>query len=80
MSYSLPAPFDVKLMNVTATVLFVGVAALGLAAVSWWALRHPAFNIGRIVVEGELVHNNTVTLRANEIYICKWTNDPKNVV
>ena len=65
MSYSLPAPFDVKLMNVTATVLFVGVAALGLAAVSWWALRHPAFNIGRIVVEGELVHNNTVTLRAN---------------
>ena len=65
MSYSLPAPFDVKLMNVTATVLFVGVAALGLAAVSWWALRHPAFNIGRIVVEGELVHNNAVTLRAN---------------
>eukprot|EP01043_Picozoa_sp_COSAG02_P115737 COSAG02_NODE_52115_length_310_cov_0.336493_1_plen_50_part_00 len=36
MSYSLPAPFDVKLMNVTATVLFVGVAALRLAAVSLW--------------------------------------------
>ncbi|WP_027017122.1 cell division protein FtsQ/DivIB [Comamonas composti] len=65
MSYSLPAPFDVKLMNVTASVLFMGVAALALAAVSWWALRHPAFNIGRIVVEGELVHNNAVTLRAN---------------
>lgn len=65
MSYSLPAPFDVKLMNVTATVLFLGCAALGLAAGSWWALRHPAFNIGRIVVEGELLHNNAVTLRAN---------------
>ena len=30
-----------------------------------WALRHPAFSIARIVVEGELVHNNAVTLRAN---------------
>eukprot|EP01045_Picozoa_sp_COSAG04_P047939 COSAG04_NODE_18143_length_451_cov_0.478632_1_plen_82_part_10 len=63
MSSSLPAPFDVKLMNVTATVLFVGVAALGLAAVSWWALRHPAFNIGRIVVEGELVKNIFLMIR-----------------
>ena len=65
MSYSMPAPFDVKLMNVTATAMFAGVAVLLLAVVSWWALRHPAFSIARIVVEGELVHNNAVTLRAN---------------
>ena len=65
MSYSMSAPFDVKLMNVTATVLFLGCAALALAAVSWWALRHPALSIGRIVVEGELLHNTAVTLRAN---------------
>ena len=65
MSYSMPAPLDVKLMNVTATVMFAGVAVLMLAVVSWWAVRHPAFSIARIVVEGELVHNNAVTLRAN---------------
>lgn len=65
MSYSMSAPFDVKLMNVTASAMFMGVAVLLLAVVSWWAVRHPAFSIARIVVEGELVHNNAVTLRAN---------------
>lgn len=65
MKRTLPAPLDVKLMNVTATVLFLGCAALLLAAASWWVVRHPAFSISRIIVEGELVHNNAVTLRAN---------------
>ena len=36
-----------------------------LVLVVGWALRHPVFSINRIVVEGELVHNNAVTLRAN---------------
>ena len=65
MRYAMPAPLDVKLMNVTATAMFMGVAVLMLAVVSWWALRHPAFSIARIVVEGQLQHNNAVTLRAN---------------
>lgn len=65
MSDSLPSPLDVKLMNLTASVLFVLCAALVLAAGAWWALRHPAFAIGRIVVQGEMVHNTAVTLRAN---------------
>ena len=34
MSYSMPAPLDVKLMNVTATAMFGGVAILMLAVVS----------------------------------------------
>ena len=65
MSRSMPAPFDVRLMNITASVMFAGVAVLLLAVVSWWVVRHPAFSIARIVVEGELVHNNAVSLRAN---------------
>lgn len=65
MSRSLPAPLDVKLMNLTASVLFGVCIVLSLAVVSWWAVRHPAFSIARIVVEGELVHNSAVTLRAN---------------
>jgi cell division protein FtsQ len=65
MNHALPAPLDVKLMNLTATVLFVGCVVLVLVAGAWWVLRHPALGIGRIVVQGDMVHNNAVTLRAN---------------
>jgi cell division protein FtsQ len=65
MTDTLPAPLDVKLMNLTASVLFVGCALLVLAAGAWWMVRHPAFAIARIVVQGDLAHNNAVTLRAN---------------
>ena len=71
MSRMSTVPFDVKLMNITATVLFMGCLAAGMAAVGWWLMRYPAFNIGRIVVEGELVHNNAVTLRANVAPVLK---------
>ena len=64
-------PFDVKLMNITAPVMFMGCLAACVAAVGWWLMRTPAFNIGRIVVEGELVHNNAVTLRANVAPVLK---------
>ena len=50
MNTSLPAPLDVKLMNLTASVLFVGCVVLVLAAGAWWMLRHPAFAIGRIEI------------------------------
>ena len=52
-------------MNLAASLVFVACVVLVLAAGAWWVLRHPAFAIGRIVVQGELVHNNAVTLRAN---------------
>ncbi|MDD2545727.1 MAG: cell division protein FtsQ/DivIB [Burkholderiaceae bacterium] len=65
MNTPLPAPLDVKLMNLTAVVLSMGLVLSVLAAGAWWLLQHPAFAIHRIVVEGELVHNNAVTLRAN---------------
>lgn len=71
MNRGLSVPFDVKLMNITATVLFMGCLMLGVAAMGWWLMRYPAFNIGRIVVEGELVHNNAVTLRANVAPVLK---------
>ena len=50
----LPLPLDVRLMNITATVLFAACALLLVAALGWWALRHPLFAIGAIVVEGEV--------------------------
>jgi cell division protein FtsQ len=58
-------PLDVRLMNITATVLFVACALLLVAALGWWALRHPAFAIRGIVVQGDVTHNSAATLRAN---------------
>lgn len=65
MTDAMPAPFDVKLMNLTASVLFAGFGVLVLGAAFWWMLRNPAFAIGGITVQGEVTHNNAVTLRAN---------------
>jgi cell division protein FtsQ len=61
----LPQPIDVKLMNITATVLFFACGVLLAAALGWWALRHPLFAIGGITVQGDVAHNNAATLRAN---------------
>jgi cell division protein FtsQ len=61
----LPLPLDVRLMNITATVLFAAFAGLLVAALGWWAVRHPVFAVGGIVVQGDVAHNNVATLRAN---------------
>lgn len=58
-------PVDVRLMNITATVLFVAFGLLLASALGWWAVRHPVFAIRAIVVEGDVTHNNAATLRAN---------------
>ena len=65
MNATLPAPLDVKLMNLTATVLFVGCAVGVLAAGGAWLLRQPAFSIAHIAVEGDLSHTSAMSLRAN---------------
>jgi cell division protein FtsQ len=58
-------PFDVRLMNATAAVLFTACVVLLLAAACWWAVRHPLFALGGISVQGEVTHNSIATLRAN---------------
>ena len=58
-------PVDVKLMNITASVLFTGCAVVLVAALLWWLVRNPAFSIGGITVQGDVAHTNVVTLRAN---------------
>ena len=65
MTPALSQPFDVRLMNVTASVLFAVVGVVLLAAALTWALRNPAFALGGITVQGDVVHNSPATLRAN---------------
>lgn len=65
MTKNLPVPMDVKLMNMTASVLFVAFALLVVGALAGWIARHPNFAISGIAVSGEVTHNNALTLRAN---------------
>jgi cell division protein FtsQ len=60
-----PQPVDVKLMNIAATALFSVCLVALVAAVTWWALRHPLLGIRGITVQGDVAHNSAVTLRAN---------------
>ena len=60
-----PLPLDVRLMNITASVLFAACGLLLAGALGWWLLRHPMFAIGGVVVQGDTGHNSAATLRAN---------------
>lgn len=60
-----PVPLDVRLMNITATVLFVACGLLLAGALGWWAVRNPMFAIRGIVVQGDTAHTSAATLRAN---------------
>ncbi len=65
MSEAFTPPFDVRLMNATANVLLVVFCLAALASLAQWAANHRVFAIAGILVSGELVHSNALTLRAN---------------
>ena len=65
MAETLPTPFDVRLMNMVATGVFTLFGLMLLAAGAWWVLRQPFFPLAAIKVDGEVTHNNALTLRAN---------------
>lgn len=67
MAARLPAPLDVRLMNWTATVLFLGCAALALFLGVYWVMARPVFAVQRIVVQGDLAHNNAASLRMHAV-------------
>jgi cell division protein FtsQ len=65
MTPRLPTPLDVKLMNTTATCLFVLFALLLVGTLAGWVLRHPLFALRGIAVSGDVTHHNALTMRAN---------------
>jgi cell division protein FtsQ len=65
MTKNLPPPTDVKLMNATASLLFVVFAVLLVGTLVAWVSRHPAFTVRAIAVSGDSAHSNAVTVRAN---------------
>jgi cell division protein FtsQ len=65
MTKPLSVPRDVKLMNLTASILLLAFALLLVLALAYWAVQHQVFAIRAITVTGDVSHNNAVTLRAN---------------
>lgn len=61
----MPVPLDIRLMNLTAASLVGVFALLVLAGGASWLLRHPAFALQSITVQGDVTRNNAITLRAN---------------
>lgn len=60
-------PFDIRLMNAAANLLALAAMLALLATLALWAMRHPVFSIGAIRIEGDVMHTNVPTLRANTL-------------
>lgn len=60
-------PLDVRVLNLTATVLFVLVAVIFAAGVVTWLVRQPVFSVQSIRVEGDVARNSVSTIRANAL-------------
>jgi cell division protein FtsQ len=65
MNPKVTTPLDVKLMNMTAQVLFMAFIVLSLVTVAQGVSRLAVFDIRAISVVGQVSHNNVLTLRAN---------------
>lgn len=58
-------PWDVRLMNSAASVLFAAAGLVLAAAALLWLARSPWLNIRAIQLEGELQRNSVASIRAN---------------
>jgi cell division protein FtsQ len=58
-------PGEVRLLNITASVLFIVGAVLMVAMALMWLARQPMFSIRSVKVEGEVARNSVSTIRAN---------------
>jgi cell division protein FtsQ len=64
-AFTQPLPADIRLMNLTAAVLgTLGLMAV-LATALLWAVHRPVFALRAIRIEGDLTHNNALTIRSN---------------
>jgi cell division protein FtsQ len=65
MFHSLPLPPDIRLMNGVATLLFTLCLCGALAALGLWVSRLPLWAVGGLVVEGDVAHQDAVTIRSH---------------
>jgi cell division protein FtsQ len=65
MTYGLPVPVDVRLMNLTVSLLVAALTLGTIAAGLWWFARLPVFAIRQITIDGDTTHNSKASLRAS---------------
>ncbi|MEN9903926.1 MAG: hypothetical protein RLZZ555_491 [Pseudomonadota bacterium] len=58
-------PLDVRFMNGIASVLLLGVALAALGSAGWWLAQRPSWALGRIVVDGDVAHQDEVIFRSH---------------
>jgi cell division protein FtsQ len=58
-------PPDIKLMNLVTLLCGLAFAVMALAVMVTWLMRQSLFNLSAITVQGDMTHNNALTLRAN---------------
>ena len=63
MSTTLDLPQDVRLMNLATLGLAVVFVLMGAVSLFVWAARHPGWGVAAIRVQGDVAHQNVVTLR-----------------
>lgn len=64
---AVPLPGEVRLLNITASMLYVVGGVLMAALALMWLIRQPVFNIKAVKVEGEVTRNSVSTIRANAL-------------
>ena len=58
-------PPDIRLMNALSVVFGLAFVALAMTLVVAWLARQSLFSLSAISVQGDVAHNNAVSLRAN---------------
>lgn len=58
-------PADIRFMNGMSMAFASLFVLMGLLVAASWLLKQPIFNLSAISVQGDVTHNNAVTLRAN---------------
>lgn len=64
---ALALPAEVRLLNITASMLFIVGVVLMLGLALMWLVRQPVFTIKSVKVEGEVTRNSVSTIRANAL-------------
>ena len=57
-------PIDVRLLNITTSVLVSAAVLMGIVSLMWWAIHNQAFSIRGVTVMGDVAHNSATSLRA----------------
>lgn len=58
-------PADIRFMNGMSMAFALLLVLMACLLLSSWLFRQPIFNLSAITVQGDVTHNNAVTLRAN---------------